>query len=174
MLQVLTTRRLLAAVVIVGAGIIVAGVTAGLVRARLSENEASALRADNDASAIGALRAIGAAEARYRQRCTGYANLSELIRTGELAPPGGLTGESTITTDGYKISVETAGAAIPITSLPPGCVGSHTDFFSHADPIALGRTGTQYFASDSRQTIFQDSAPMTYPPKGRPPQKPGS
>ena len=168
------TRRFLAAIVIVGAGIIAAVVTAGFVRARLSENEASALRADNDASAIGALRTIGAAEARYRQRCTGYANLSELIRTGELSPPGRLTGESTITTNGYNISVETAGVAIPVTSLPPGCAGSHTDFFSHADPIAPGRTGTRYFASDSRQTIFLDSAPMTYPPKGGPPQKPGS
>jgi hypothetical protein len=169
----MATTRLLAAVMIVVVGIIVAIAIAGLVRARISENEASALRADNDASAIGSLRAIGAAEARYRQRCTGYANLSELIRTGEL-PPAQLTGGSTITTNGYKISVETAGAAIPGTSLPPDCIGSVTDFFSHADPIALGRTGTLYFASDSRQTIFQDSAPMTYPPRGRPPQKPRS
>jgi hypothetical protein len=169
-IQVLTTRRLLAGVVIIGAGLIAAVLTVGPVRAPLSENEASALRKDNDASAIEALRAIGAAQARYRQRCTGYANLSELIRAGELAPPGKLTGQSTIITNGYKISVETAGVAVPIASLAPACVGSHTDFFSHADPIALGRTGSHYFASDSRQTIFLDSAPMTYPPKPRTPQ----
>ena len=166
----LITRRVIAGIAIIGAGIMAAVLIVGSARARKSEIEASALRKDNDASAIGALRAIGAAQTRYRQRCSGYASLSELIRAGELAPPGTLTGESTVITNGYKISVETAGAAIPRASLAPGCVGSHTDFFSHADPIALGRTGSHYFASDSRQTIFLDSAPMTYPPKPRAPQ----
>ena len=165
-----TTTRLLVAVVIVVVAIVAAIAIGGLVRTRASENDAAASRANNEASAIAALRAIGAAEAQYRQRCTGYANLSELIRTGEL-PPAQLTGGSTITTNGYKISVETAGTAIPSTSLPPNCIDSVTDFFSHADPIAPGATGTRYFASDSRQVMFQDSTPMTYPPRGRQPQK---
>ena len=169
----LTTKRVLAAVAIVVVGIIAAIAVAGAVHAQISEKEALALRADNEASALTSLRMIGAAETRYRQRCTGYANLSELIRTREV-PPAQLTGGSTVTTNGYRIAVESAGALIPSTSLPPDCVGSHTDFFSHADPIAVRRTGTRYFASDSRQTIFQDSAPMAYPPRGRPPQKPGS
>src|SRR5258708_5933674 len=124
---------------IVVVGIVAAIAIAGLVRARISENEASALRADNEASAIDSLRAIGAAEARYRQRCTGYANLSALIRTGEL-PTAQLTRGSTITTNGYKISVETAGAAIPGTRLPPDCMGSGTHLFRPDHPVARCRT----------------------------------
>lgn len=169
----LTTRRLLAGIAILVVGLMAVIAIACILHSRTSGNEDSALRADNEASAIGALRAISAAEARYHQRCAGYANLSELMRTGEL-PHAKLTGGSTITTNGYKISIETKyppiGSFVHSTSCF-GVGGVGTDFFSHADPIALGRTGTRYFASDSRQTIFQDAAPMTYPPQGRQPQK---
>jgi hypothetical protein len=165
------TKRLLTALMIV---VIVATIIglAGLFRAQMVEHRASTLRAENEVSAIRSLRAIGAAQARYRQRCTGYASLGELIRAGEL-PSVRLTGDTTTTADGYTITVDTTGAAIPATGLPPNCIGTRTDFFSHADPIAPGQTGTRYYASDSRQMIFHNSAPMTYPPPGRS-QRPGS
>lgn len=166
------TKRLLTALMIV---VIVATIIglAGLFRAQMVDHQASTLRAENEVSAIRSLRAIGAAQARYRQRCTGYASLGELIRAGEL-PSVRLTGDTTTTADGYTITVETTGAVIPATGRPPNCIGTRTDFFSHADPITPGRTGTRSYASDSRQTIFHNSAPMTYPPPGRSPQRPGS
>jgi hypothetical protein len=165
--EVPTTTRMLAAVVIVVVGIIAAIAITSLIRARMSDREALMLRADNELVAITSLRAIGAAEAQYRERCAGYApSLNELIRTHYL-PPAKFTAGSTIATNGYKISVEAEGTVIPATNPLAGCVGSVTDFFSHADPIVPGSTGTRYYASDSRQIMFQDSVPMTYPPRGR-------
>ena len=167
----LTTRRLLAAIVILVVGLMAVIAIAGILHARTSDNEGSALRADNEYSAIQSLRMIGAAEARYHQRCGGYANLRELMRIRELPAAQSIEG-STVTTDGYKITIETEGFALLRMNPSGDCAGSvGADFFSHANPIALGRTGTRYFASDSRQTIFQDAAPMTYPPRGRQPQK---
>jgi type II secretory pathway pseudopilin PulG len=149
---------LVAFTAIIVVGIVGAIAVPGLLRARISGNEATA---------IASLRAIGSAEEHYFQRCRGYApDLTELTRLGDLSSD--FAGESHVTRRGYTIAVVSGGAAIPPQTLPSNCRGSVTDFFSHADPVRPGRTGRRYFAGDSRQIIFMNAAPMHYPPRGVP------
>jgi hypothetical protein len=159
------TKRLLTALMIV---VIVATIIglAGLFRAQMVEHRASTLRAENEVSAIRSLRAIGAAQARYRQRCTGYASLGELIRAGEL-PSVRLTGDTTTTADGYTITVDTTGAAIPATGLPPNCIGTRTDFFrprrsdrARPDRDAILR---ERFPSDDLPQLSADDVSAAWP-----------
>src|SRR5258708_9197203 len=87
-----TLIELLIVVAIIG--IIAAIAVPGLLRARMSGNEASA---------IGAMRAVNTAQQNYSQQCNGYAPvLTELNLAGNLLPPA-----------------PTASASVVNTRLPP-------------------------------------------------------
>ena len=114
----------------------------------------------NEAVAIGTMRTINTAQANYYQQCEGYApNLLELESAGEFLPPN-LSGSVTVTRSGYSITVEPAGTASLGQDPPPGCAGTVTDFFAHADPLTPGATGTRHFATDARGTIYQSEGRM--------------
>jgi type IV pilus assembly protein PilA len=151
-----TLIELLIVVAIIG--IIAAIAVPGLLRARMSGNEASA---------IGSLRAINGGEAAYSSSCAGGGYAVTLTDLG--TPPTGSTSGfispdlmpaaagSSIVKSGYTVTLGkdgTAGsAAVPGTSCN-GATTSWSSFAATADPVTPGSTGTRYFATDTRGTIF--------------------
>jgi prepilin-type N-terminal cleavage/methylation domain-containing protein len=141
-------------------GVVAALAVAGLLRARMSGNEASA---------IASLRAINSGEAAYASSCAsgGYAvQLEDLAQP----PPGAVEGfispdlsSNGIVKSGYTISLAKNGA--PSTIDLAGvvtCNGSALTpanaYHANADPVTVGGTGTRYFATDARGTLYYDTA----------------
>ena len=143
-------------------GIVSAIAIPGLLRARQSGNETSA---------IGSIRAIGSGQSAYASACAagGYAqNNSDLSK----APAGGtafispdlakadVTGNAK---SGYLIDV--SDNADPtnrdVTPAADTCNGStanaRLNYFVSGDPVSRGETGSRSFASDRRTTVFFDS-----------------
>ena len=151
-----TLIELLIVVAIIG--IIAAIAIPGLLRARMSGNEASA---------IGSLRAINSGQASYSSSCAagGYAaTLADLFT----APSGGAgfispdLAVSPVTKSGYVVDLAVGAGAIAIGTATDTCNSSagapQSAYFAKADPVTPNGTGTRYFATDARGTIFQNTA----------------
>jgi type IV pilus assembly protein PilA len=140
-----TLIELLIVVAIIG--IIAAIAVPGLLRARMSGNEASA---------IGSMRAINTAEQNYSQKCNGYAtNLPELRLAGNFLSPD-LTQNAATVKSGYTIVLAVGMNTAPLAMPPAGCVA--TDVGYYATGVALsGSTGTRGFATDEQGTIWQNN-----------------
>ena len=151
-----TLIELLIVVAIIG--IIAAIAVPGLLRARMSGNEASA---------IGSLRAINSGQASYSSSCAagGYAvSLGDLV----LAPSGGQgfispdLASNGVVKSGYAVTLAIGAGAIVIGSTATACntpaANPQSAYFATADPVTLNGTGTRYFATDTRGTIFQNTA----------------
>ena len=150
-----TLIELLIVVAIIG--IIAAIAVPGLLRARMSGNEASA---------IGSLRAINSSESTYSSSCAsnGYAQkLADL----SLAPSGtsafispDLASDPSVKS-GYTVSLAPGSTATTVTAAALTCNTSAnpamSTYFSTAVPVTVGSTGQRSFASDSRGTIFFDN-----------------
>ena len=149
-----TLIELLIVVAIIG--IIAAIAIPGLLRARMAGNEASA---------IGSLRAINSGEAAYSSSCAsgGYsATLSQLFtppsgsNSGFISPD--LASDSTVKS-GYTVTLAAGLASTALTTLPcNSATAAVSTYFAKADPLTLNGTGTRYFGTDQRGTIFQDTA----------------
>ena len=156
-----TLIELLIVVAIIG--IIAAIAVPGLLRARMSGNEASA---------IGSLRAINSAQSSFSSSCAtgGYAqSLADLAK-----PPTGSTSgfvSPDLSTDpanksGYVVALLPGSVLIPTTAT---CNGSAAQaiptYFAEAHPASVGSTGQRSFGTDHRSTIFQDNTgtPFTNP-----------
>jgi type IV pilus assembly protein PilA len=150
-----TLIELLIVVAIIG--IIAAIAVPGLLRARMSGNEASA---------IGSLRAINSGQASYSSSCAsgGYAvTLADLFK----APSGSTQGfispdlkADPSVKSGYTVALfkdATAGTQA-IGTASSTCNGSgaipQSSYEATANPITPGGTGTRYFATDTRGSIF--------------------
>jgi prepilin-type N-terminal cleavage/methylation domain-containing protein len=148
-----TLIELLIVVAIIG--IIAAIAVPGLLRARMSGNEASA---------IGSLRAINSAESTYSSSCgaNGYAqNLSDLSKpptgssAGFISPDLNTNG---VTKSGFYVNLSTDTSAVKITDASKTCNGSTANamsaYFAEAHPVTAGSTGQRAFATDTRGTIY--------------------
>ena len=154
-----TLIELLIVVAIIG--IIAAIAIPGLLRARMSGNEASA---------IGSVRALNSAQATYAASCGGggYASTLAALATGvgttppfiapDLAAANAAPGKS-----GYLVNNTIGGAAVLAAAATCNAVaGSQTDYLAVATPITVGTTGGRSFGSDARGTIFQNNTGVAF------------
>jgi type IV pilus assembly protein PilA len=140
-----TLIELLIVVAIIG--IIAAIAVPGLLRARMSGNEASA---------IGSMRAINTAQVNYSQRCNGYSpDLPELRLAGNFLSPD-LTSAATVTKSGYTVTMN-AGTGAPIPAPPAGCTGTVGSFYASGVPVTVNSTGVRAFATNPAGAIWQDA-----------------
>jgi type IV pilus assembly protein PilA len=152
-------------IVVAVIGIVVATSVPGLLRARMSGNEASA---------IGSLRAINSGEATFSKSCADGAfamTLEDLAK-----PPTGTT-QGFVSADltsnggrksGYIVTIaqdQTAGTMTmsTVVTCNAAAAAPASSYFAKADPVSAGRTGTRFFATDTRGSIFYDAATIANP-----------
>ena len=155
-----TLIELLIVVAIIG--IIAAIAVPGLLRARMSGNEASA---------IGSIRTISSAEATFASSCGagGYAGTLASLGTAPTAGgpgfiPADLAGATATATakSGYFFTIATeAGNVTVLTVAADVCNGvapTNSTFFATATPGTVGSTGARFFATNGTGMIRQGSA----------------
>ena len=159
-----TLIELLIVVAIIG--IIAAIAVPGLLRARMSGNEASA---------IGSLRAVNSAQATYAASCGSGFYAPSLVSLGTPPTVGG--GDGFIGTDlgadpsvksSYTVTV-TSGAAA--AGAPASCNGvaagaTPSTYFVSASPTAGG--GVRFFGTNQGGTIYQSTAAVAVTQNGAP------
>jgi type IV pilus assembly protein PilA len=152
-----TLIELLIVVAIIG--IIAAIAVPGLLRARMSGNEASA---------IGSERAINSAESTYSASC---ASGNYAVTLADLALPPVNSTSAFISPDlnvngiaksGYLVTVGPGAVLLPSTLKANTCNGAGADavptYFAEAHPVTQGSTGQRSFGTDQRGTIFGNNA----------------
>jgi prepilin-type N-terminal cleavage/methylation domain-containing protein len=147
-----TLIELLIVVAIIG--IIAAIAVPGLLRARMSGNETSA---------IGSLRAINTSQVNYASVCGGGAYQPDLTILAD-PPPGGnqgflspdLTSANPVDKSGYTVATTDGGT----NAGPADCNAAATSvgYYATAIPIDFGSTGNRSFATYHAGTIFFDNA----------------
>jgi type IV pilus assembly protein PilA len=141
-----TLIELLIVVAIIG--IIAAIAVPGLLRARMSGNEASA---------IGSLRAVNTSEQNYSQQCNGYStSLPELKNAGNFLSPD-LTGGISVVKSGFTVTMVPGAGNAVLAVMPAGCTLTGTNYYATAAPLSAS-TGSRAFATDEQGTIWQNNA----------------
>ena len=144
-----TLIELLIVVAIIG--IIAAIAVPGLLRARISGNEASA---------IGSLRAVSSAQSTFAASCANgmYADSLQTLGTG---PSGGsafispdLGSASSVVKSGYTVSM--TGSSATGTSCT-GATNLASGYRAWADPVSTS-TGTRFFFTNTTGTIWQSTS----------------
>lgn len=151
-----TLIELLIVVAIIG--IIAAIAVPGLMRARMSGNEASA---------IGSLRAINSAESTFSSSCAqgNYASDLADLASGAGGGPGFISPDlasNGVLKSGYNIALAAGGstAASGVTV----CNGASTvygGYVASGSPANPGTTGTRYFVTNTTGTIWQGTGALT-------------
>jgi prepilin-type N-terminal cleavage/methylation domain-containing protein len=148
-----TLIELLIVVAIIG--IIAAIAVPGLLRARMSGNESSA---------IGSLRAVNSAEIAYSSACGNNAYAAGFVTLG-VPPPGGtqafLSPDLAVAGNPQKSGYTyTLAAGLNSAAGPADCNGTPTvtTYYASAVPLTPGTTGNRAFATNAAGTIWQDVA----------------
>jgi type IV pilus assembly protein PilA len=144
-----TLIELLIVVAIIG--IIAAIAVPGLLRARISGNEASA---------IGSMRAINAAEQSYSTACNGFATSLQELRVAGNFLSADLTlgsGGAAVVKSGFTVQLAPPMSSHPIPTPPAGCTATDVGFYGTATPLSIS-TGSRAFATDEQGTIWQNNA----------------
>ncbi len=153
-----TLIELLIVVAIIG--IIAAIAVPGLLRARQSGNEASA---------IGSVRAVNSAQVTYAASCGGggYANnLADLAKKPSatsqafISPDLDPGANPKVTKSGYDFELVAGATAKPVLLAANTCnmTPSFADYHVSATPTEAGSTGQRSFASNNSGTIYQNFA----------------
>jgi len=146
-----TLIELLIVVAIIG--IIAAIAVPGLLRARMSGNESSA---------IGSMRAINSAQAAYSSATGGGGfapTLEDLVKACGTGGQGFISpdlGTSKVKKSGYVVDMALATGAKDVTADCNGTT-SKTGYFATAEPITPGSTGVRTFATSASGTIYFDA-----------------
>jgi prepilin-type N-terminal cleavage/methylation domain-containing protein len=162
-----TLIELLIVVAIIG--IIAAIAVPGLLRARQSGNEASA---------IGSVRAINSGETAYASSCGGggyaqsNADLAKSPAGGApfISPDLEKADVAATAKSGYTVDVSdnadpgNRDVLASAATCNAAAAAARAMYFVAADPVSRGQTGTRSFASDHRSTIYYDNtAPLANP-----------
>jgi prepilin-type N-terminal cleavage/methylation domain-containing protein len=150
-----TLIELLIVVAIIG--IIAAIAIPGLMRARMSGNEASA---------IGSLRAINSSESTFASSCGSGNYVATLVELSTAPTAGGST-EGFISKDlaldpsvksGYTVTLAAGAGDVGVTTVT-SCNGGalHTAYYGTSVPLTVGSTGQRAFATNMGGTIWQDT-----------------
>ena len=146
-------------VVVAIIGVLAAVAVPGLLRARQSGNEASA---------IASIRAIVSAETAYAATCGG-GGFAQSNADLAKAPPGGqpfippdlaVADVAATAKTGYTVVISDNGGADNEDVLPAAktcnasAAASRTMYYVGADPVTRGQTGTRSFGSDQRGTVY--------------------
>jgi prepilin-type N-terminal cleavage/methylation domain-containing protein len=151
-------------IVVAVIGIVAAIAAPGLLRSRLSSNEASA---------VGSLRAINSGQASYSSSCGkgGYAtSLPDLYKApveGGTSFIGPDLSTSPSLKSGYTIDLAKVAGALDVGSTTTACnqpsAAPASAYVAVANPQTPGDTGIRFFATDTRGTIFQHTSAITLP-----------
>ena len=146
-----TLIELLIVVAIIG--IIAAIAVPGLLRARMSGNEASA---------IGSMRAINSAEAAYSSATGGGGFAIDLTVLAKGCGTQGFIspdlGANKIVKTGYTVDLADTGVGTPAV-VTQDCQGndSKTGYYATAVPVGVGTTGQRAFSTSAAGTIYFDA-----------------
>jgi len=145
-------------IVVAVIGIIAAIAIPGLLRARMSGNEASG---------IASLRAINSGQVTYASSCggNGYAlKLEDLFKVPNTGGQGFISPDlnvNDVVKSGYRMKLEADAGGTPAGGRAVGdattsCNGTAawSSYYSSAIPVTFYGTGTRSFATDTRGAIF--------------------
>jgi type IV pilus assembly protein PilA len=156
-----TLIELLIVVAIIG--IIAAIAVPGLLRARMSGNEASA---------IGSIRAISSAQATYASSCGGggyAASLDDLVKAPTAGGPAFISADVAAAEtggtpkSGYTFGLTGTGTDVAASAATcnAATAATKTGFTASGAPATAGSTGTRYFFTDESGQIRQGGAAIT-------------
>ena len=130
----------------------------------------SARRSGNEASAIGSLRAVTSSQQAYASTCANGFYAGDLMDLAVLPVGGGapfispdLGAANPVEKSGYTVTLAPAGDGVASTATAPTCNtvpagDTISSWYATAEPISAGSTGTRYFWVGTLGTIFADTA----------------
>ena len=149
-----TLIELLIVVAIIG--IIAAIAVPGLLRARMSGNEASA---------IGSLRAVNSANLNWMTNCAAGRGYAAALTDLGIAPTSGgqpfispdLSGAGTISKSGYDITYAAIGTQSTGLTTCSTVTTASQGYNTLAAPASPNTTGVRYFGTNENNALFEDN-----------------